>query len=193
MNNKLQQVLAKIDVLNADDPNMEQVEGQDVPKEQLYSRRMSEQLKTFLPDASDELQIAAHAQHVRRWTSPRSDYPTGKAGYYRWRTELGRMHADLAAGAMAEAGYPKDSQDRVRKLLTKQGIKQDNEVQALEDVICLVFLQYYFLPFAAEHPEEKVIDILHKTWTKMSERGHQAALALPLEPDARALVEKALA
>lgn len=189
---KLQQVLARIDALNSDDPNIEQIGGQKIPGEQLYSRRMTEQLQEFYPDASDELRIAAHSQHVRRWTSPRSDYPLGKAGYYRWRTELGRMHADLAAQAMAETGYPEESQARVKKLLTKQGIKQDDEVQTLEDIICLVFLQYYFKPFAAQHSEEKVIDILQKTWAKMSPRGHKAALELSLDPNTRVLVEKAL-
>ena len=189
---KLQQVLARIDELNADDPNIEQIGDQKISGEQLYSRRMTDQLQAFCPGASDELRIAAHAQHVRRWTSPRSDYPVGKAGYYRWRTELGRMHADLAAEAMAAAGYPEESRARVKKLLTKQGIKQDDEVQTLEDVICLVFLQYYFKPFASRHPEEKVIDILQKTWAKMSPRGRKAALELALDPDTRMLVEKAL-
>jgi len=189
---RLEKVLTRVDALNADDPNKEQIGDQKIPGEQLYSRRMTEQLQVFCPDASDELRIAAHSQHVRRWVSPRSDYPDGKAGYYRWRTELGRMHADLAAQAMAEAGYPEESRARVKKLLTKQGIKQDDEVQALEDVICLVFLQYYFKPFAARHPEEKVIDILQKTWAKMSPRGHKAALELALDPDSRWLLEKAL-
>lgn len=189
---RLQQVLAGIDELNADDPNLDQVEGINVPREQLYSRRMTEQLNLFCPDASDELKIAAHAQHVRRWTSSRSDYPEGKAGYYRWRTELGRMHADLAANAMAEIGYSAESQERVKKLLTKQGIKQDEEVQTLEDVICLVFLQFYFLPFAIQHTEEKVIDILQKTWAKMSSKGQKAALELALDSDTRDLVLKAL-
>lgn len=189
---KLQQVLARIDALNSDDPNIEQIGGEKIPGEQLYSRRMTEQLQAFCPDASDELRIAAHSQHVRRWVSPRSNYPAGKAGYYRWRTELGRMHADLATEAMAEEGYPEESRARVKKLLTKQGIKQDDEVQTLEDVICLVFLQYYFGPFAARHPEEKVIDILQKTWAKMSPQGHKAALQLALDPDTRRLVKKAL-
>ena len=189
---RLQQVLAGIDELNADDPNLDQIEGVDVPREQLYSRRMTEQLSLFCPDASDELKIAAHAQHVRRWTSPRSDYPEGKAGYYRWRTELGRMHADLAANTMAEVGYSAESQERVKKLLTKQGIKQDEEVQTLEDVICLVFLQFYFLPFAIQHTEEKVIDILQKTWEKMSSKGQKAAMELALDSDTRDLLLKAL-
>jgi len=189
---RLEQVLISIDALNADDPSIERVEGKDVPREQLYSRRMTDQLSLFRPEASDELRIAAHAQHVRRWASPRSNYPEGKAGYYRWRTELGRMHADLAVEVMADDGYSTESQERVRKLLTKQGIKQDEEVQALEDVICLVFLQFYFLPFAEQHAEEKVIDILKKTWAKMSSEGQQAAQELALDPKTRDLVLKAL-
>ena len=40
---------------------------------------------------------------------------------------------------------------------------------------------------------EKVVSILQKTWAKMSERGHEAALALPLSPECLALVQKALA
>ena len=79
-----------------------------------------------------------------------------------------------------------------KTLLTKQGIKQNAEVQILEDVICLVFLEHYFLPFAAKHPEPKVIGIIRKTWGKMSEAGQQAALHLPLTEDAKALIEKAL-
>ena len=189
---RLQQVLFGIDELNADDPNMDQVVGEAVPREQLYSRRMTDQLGFFCPGASDELKIAAHAQHVRRWVSSRSDYPEGKAGYYRWRTELGRMHAELAANVMADFGYSAESQERVKKLLTKQGIKQDEEVQTLEDVICLVFLQFYFLPFASQHPETKVIDILQKTWAKMSPKGQRAAKELALDPDTRDLVLKAL-
>lgn len=190
---RLQQVLATIDKMNAEDPNREQVNGLERPKEQVYSERMSTQMQEYCPEASDELRIAAHAQHVRRWTSKRADYPEGKAGYYRWRTELGHMHAQLAANAMDEVGYSQESQDQVKKLLTKQGIKQNEDVQALEDVICLVFLQYYFLPFAAKHSEDKVISIVQKTWAKMSERGQQEALKLPLEETAQLLVKKALA
>ena len=38
-----------------------------------------------------------------------------------------------------------------------------------------------------------MIDILRKTWRKMSDRGHAAALAMPLAASERALIEKALA
>jgi len=168
--NQLEKVIAAIDKLNANDPNREEVNGQSLPKEQLYSQRMSAQLRVFSPNASEELRIAAHAQHVLRWTSARSDYPAGKAGYYRWRTELGRMHARIAVEEMANAGYSGASQERVKRLLTKQGIKKNKEVQILEDVICLVFILYYFLPFAAKHSEEKVMSIVQKTWAALIQK-----------------------
>ena len=59
-------------------------------------------------------------------------------------------------------------------------MKLDPEAQLLEDVVCLVFLENYFAEFAREHDEAKLIDIVRKTWKKMSDRGHQAALELEL-------------
>ena len=81
---------------------------------------------------------------------------------------------------------------RVQQLLLKSRLKVDPEVQLLEDVACLVFLESYFADFARKHDEDKILRILRKTWKKMSPRGHEAALALELSPDARALVERAL-
>lgn len=192
MSDRLSSALASIDALNSEDPNIEAVDGKNWPGELLYSERMSARLRAFCPQASEELQIAARAQHVQRWTSLRSDFPKGKAGYYGWRTELGKMHAKVATEIMRGQGYPEESISRTHRLLTKQGIKQDAEVQALEDVICMVFLEHYFLPFAAKHPEPRVIDILRKTWAKMSAEGQSAALKLPLQSAALTLVEKAL-
>jgi len=75
----------------------------------------------------------------------------------------------------------------------KERIKHDPEAQALEDVSCLVFLEYELVPFAAKHPEEKLIDILRKTWAKMSPLGQREALGLQLPAQLRAMVGKALA
>ena len=58
---------------------------------------------------------------------------------------------------------------------------------------CLVFLNHYFDAFANKHSEEKIIDIVQKTWGKMSDKGRQAALALTLPPHLEKLVAKALA
>ncbi|WP_107852852.1 DUF4202 domain-containing protein [Oceanimonas marisflavi] len=189
---RLERVISAIDQINAQDPNLQTHAGKDWPKELLYSERMSQQLSEFAPDAGELLHIAARAQHVRRWAIPRSGYLMNRAGYQRWRSELAQYHADLTTKLMAEAGYGDDEQQRVSELLRKQRLKQDESVQTLEDVICLVFLQYYLEDFAARHDESKVVDIIAKTWRKMSEQGHQAALALPLSPAMQALVGKAL-
>lgn len=164
----------------------------EVAKERLYAERMRIRLSLFAPNSSEELQIAAYCQHIQRWTIPRSDYPMDKVGYKRWRTDLGKFHANTAAELMAEQGYDETAMERVKYLLQKKGLKRDPETQTLEDVICLVFLEHYLDAFASKHTEEKVIDIIQKTWRKMSDAGHDAALALPLPSHLATLVGKAL-
>ena len=186
-------VIEAIDKLNAEDPNLEFSEGQEIPKELLYSQRMTSQLISFETDASLELQIAARAQHICRWKIPRQSYPMNRVGYLTWREDLKKMHADLTGSILREFHYKQGFIDRVQFLIKKKHIKKDKESQTLEDVICLVFLQYYFEDFAVKHDEQKVIDIVQKTWAKMSEKGHSAALKLPLSSIALELVGKALA
>ncbi|GAA5316471.1 MAG: hypothetical protein AseanaTS_16750 [Candidatus Pelagadaptatus aseana] len=188
----LDAVFHAIDAINQQDPNIEQVDGSEQPKELIYGQRMTRQQQQFCPEASPELQIACRAQHIKRWASPRSDYPMDRAGYKKWRTELGRFHADLTVELMQQQGFDQTSQDRVHSLLQKKQLKRDPEAQALEDVICLVFLEYYLEPFAAKHSEEKLISIIQKTWNKMSDQGHSAALALDLPEAMGELVGKAL-
>ena len=189
----LEQAIEAIDAKNAKDPNLENAEGQMLPKELLYAKRMTAQLLAFQPDASQEVQIAARAQHICRWKSPREDYPMNRIGYLKWREDLKKMHANLTAEILQDLDFEKAVIDRVMFLIKKKRIKKDAESQLLEDVICLVFLQYYFEDFAAKHEEEKLIDIVQKTWAKMSEKGQAAALKLPLSKTTLALVGKALA
>ncbi|KAJ55167.1 glutamyl-tRNA synthetase [Actibacterium mucosum KCTC 23349] len=160
----LSQVLAAIDTLNAADPDLE--DGR--PKELIYGERMSAEAQRLFPSASDLLQIAARGQHVERWVLKRADYPEGRTGYLTWRRDLGRHHADTVTGLMADAGYGAEERDKVGAMLRKEGLKRDPDVQALEDVICFVFLKWYFAPFAAKHPAEKVQSIVEKTARKMS-------------------------
>jgi hypothetical protein len=189
---RFKHAIAAIDDANREDPNRETFEGTQYAKELLYSERMSHWLDRVEPGASDALKLAARAQHIRRWTSPRSDYPQGKRGYYQWRTSLYRFHADEAEKILVEVGYGAETIDRVKSLLRKEKIKQDPEMQLLEDVICLVFLQSYFSDFARQHDEAKMITIIRKTWRKMSDRGHEVALQLELSDGDKALIEKAL-
>ena len=190
--NRLQDTLAAFDAANAEDPNQSDDQGTLRPKEWLYGRRMSETLAAFRPEATEALQLAARCQHIRRWEIPRSDYPLGRTGYKKWRSQLALFHGEVAGKIMAEHGYEADTIQRIKDMLIKRHLKRDPEVQALEDVTCLVFLRFYLDDFAQKHDDEKLIDILQKTWKKMSEEGHAAALQLPLSPEMGALVERAL-
>ncbi len=131
-------------------------------------------------------------QHICRWTIPRTAYPLDRAGYHRWRIACQQMHADKLGEILRSVGYDEMTIGRVQSLVRKERMKLDPEAQLLEDVVCLVFLENYFAEFAREHDEAKLIEIVRKTWKKMSDRGHQAALTLPLSDDCRRIVEKAL-
>jgi hypothetical protein len=189
---RLERALREFDRINAQDPRGEELAGAVQPKELLYSRRMSETLARLEPEASEPLRLAVRAQHIARWEIPRDTFPPGRQGYKQWRTRLMEHHAQLAAGVMRDVGYDDPAIERVTQLLRKQGIKRDDEVQTLEDVACLVFLEDYFDDFAREHDDDKLVDILRKTWVKMSPRGQAAALALELGERARRLVARAL-
>lgn len=168
MSDRLLRALALIDRANAADPKGEAL---------IYGARMSDELARLVPGASEVLQVAARGQHVERWLLPRSAYPEGKAGYLDWRREQGRRHALRVAAIMAEAGFPAEEAERVGVLLRKEGIKRDPEVQALEDVICFVFLKWYFAPFAEDRDAEQTLDIVQKTARKMSVAGRARVLA----------------
>jgi hypothetical protein len=163
----LSRALALIDAANSADPTLDA----GTPAARLYGQRMTAELDRVFPNAPDVLQIAARGQHVERWLLPRADYPLGRDGYLALRREQGRRHALRVAQIMAQAGYGTDDQDRVGPLLRKEGLKRDGLVQALEDVICLVFLRWYFQPFAGKHTAQAVQDIVEKTARKMSDAG----------------------
>lgn len=176
--------MALFDAANGEDPNQD--EGQ--PKELLYSQRMSEMLHRYVPAADEVVQLAVRAQHIRRWSVPRSDYPMTKEGYFQWRTGLYRMHAELAGDLMAQAGYDEASIARVQMAIAKRRLKSNPDSQLLEDIAGLVFIEHYMVGFVASKPdydEEKWIDIIRKTWQKMSDNAHQfsvsGALRLPAQ------------
>lgn len=190
--NRLRQTLDAIDAANAKDPNSEMFEGRPWPKELLYGRRMSHWLEKVAPDAGEALRIAVRAQHIERWTSLRDSYPEGRAGYLKWRTDLYKFHASRAAALMREAGYDEATVARTVAIVEKRGIKSNAESQALEDTACLVFLEHYFRDFARTLDETKMIDIVAKTWKKMSPRGQELALTIPMSDEDRRIIENAL-
>ena len=176
----LDKAIALIDQANSQDPNKAVDEqGKEWPKELLYSNRMTEMLHRFVEQPDEVAEIAMRAQHIQRWTSPRSNYPMDRQGYLQWRTQLYKFHAESAGDIMRQVGYDEDSIERVKKAVGKKGIKVNPDTQLLEDVTDLVFIEYYMLEFAgkhAEYDEDKWIDIIKKTWNKMSERAQKFAL-----------------
>ncbi|MDO8927232.1 MAG: DUF4202 domain-containing protein [Sideroxyarcus sp.] len=168
--------IALFDAANAADPNQEAGK----PKELLYAERMSEMLERFAPDASEAVRLACRAQHICRWKIPRKDYPMTPEGYQHWRTTLYKFHADTAGELMRQAGYDDEMIERVKKVVGKRGLKVNPETQLMEDVVDLVFIEYYMAGFAAQkadYSEEKWLDIIRKTWKKMSEQGHAFAVS----------------
>ncbi len=193
---RFQQAFAKFDAANAQDPNQEMFEDKSYPKELIYAQRMTAMLEKFAPEASEAVQLASRSQHICRWKSPRNAYPMDVAGYRQWRTDLYKFHGETAGAIMREVGYDEDMIARVQALLRKEKLKINPETQMLEDVIDLVFLQYYLADFVVKYShydEEKLLGILRKTWRKMSENGHAAALKLNYTPDILAVIQKALA
>jgi hypothetical protein len=190
---KFESAIILIDQKNSGDINTYNVHGIDFSKELLYSQRMSKKLLQFDPEASEAMQIAARAQHICRWKISRNEYPMDRVGYLKWRETLKKMHAEITEEILGIVGYDSEFIERVSFLINKKLIKKDDGSQTIEDVICLVFLEFYFEEFATKHPDEKVIDILQKTWKKMSEKGHAEALKLNYSDSNLKLIKKALA
>ena len=188
-----------IDAANSEDPNQEtDAEGKTWPKELLYSHRMSDMLERYAPDADDAMKLAIRAQHIQRWKSPRSNYPMDRTGYLMWRTDLYKFHANTTGDLMAQAGYDEETIERVKKAVGKKSLKRNPDTQLLEDVVDLVFIEHYMLEFAGKHPEydeAKWIDIIQKTWKKMSDEAHAFALSgkIKLPEPLIPLIQKSIA
>ncbi|MEM1048993.1 MAG: DUF4202 domain-containing protein [Pseudomonadota bacterium] len=164
--------MAAIDAANEADPDT----SEGAPAALLYGQRMSSELERLFPDASDALRAAARGQHIERWILKRTDYPQGRAGYLTWRRDLARHHAERVGAIMAEAGFDPDAIAAAGQMLRKEGIKRNPEVQALEDVICFVFLKWYFADFATRQEPEKLQRIVDKMARKMSVEGRARVL-----------------
>lgn len=193
MSNAIEKAITQIDLVNSKDPNAEYLQDQSYPKELLYSIRMSEKLSEFEPNASQELTIAARAQHIGRWNIPRDSYPMDRIGYLKWREELKKYHSKAASEILQECGFEEEFIKRVSFLIEKKALKKDAETQTLEDVICLVFLEYYFEEFVDKHNDrEKIIKIIEKTWGKMSPKGRDFALKINFKKENLNLIKEAL-
>ena len=163
--------------------------------ELVYADHMEAWVARLVPAASPLLRLAARSQHLERWSVPRATFPDGKAGYLAWRRSLYTRQAERARALLLDAGVPAADAADVATWVSKTGLKTNAGTQALEDAACLVFLESEIGAFAAQHaayPREKFVDILRKTWRKMSPRAQQAALTLTLPAAIAALVREAV-
>ena len=194
----LESALALYDAANSKDPNLQMEDGVEVPKELLYSKRMLDMLSRFIPDAGDVAKLSVAAQHIERWKSPRSDYPMNRKGYHLWRTNLYKFHAETAATYLAEAGYDEETIERVKLAIGKKNLKTNDDTQVVEDIAALTFIEYYMTAMYekfTDYDEDKWIDIIIRTWKKMSPAAHDFALSgnVKLPEGLVPVIQKALA
>jgi len=180
---RFQDAITRIDAANAQDPR-----GIELP----YAKRLSGWVDRLAPKVSEELRLAARAQHICRWIVPRESCPAGRIGYLKWREDLKHFHAQKAGEILREVGYDEPTVSRVQDLILKRNFPRVPDGRVLEDALCLVFLETQFAETTAKTGDEKMIGILQKSWRKMTPQAQQIALTIPMTPACRALVEKAL-
>lgn len=181
-----------IDQENSLDPHQETAGGVQYPKELLYSKRLTEWVQQLAPHASTELLLATRAQHIARWTIPRNSYPMTRVGYLKWREELKKFHAEKAGAILKKVGYDETTVERVKQLILKKNFPKDPESRILEDAVNLHFLEFQFTEFSKKTDPQKTIDIVRKTWKKMSADARARAVVLPLGTAEKKLIAQAL-
>jgi hypothetical protein len=180
-----------IDAAHAADPTRT-ADGRSA--ELVYAERVEAWVARLVPDATPLLRLAARCQHLERWSVPRASFPEGKIGYLNWRKSLYGKQAARAKELLLAAGVSAAEADEAATWVSKTGLKTNPGTQALEDAAVLVFLENEIGAFAAQHaeyPREKFVDILKKTWRKLSPRAQEMARGLELPPGIAALVREA--
>jgi tRNAThr (cytosine32-N3)-methyltransferase len=188
-----QRARALIDAAHEADPNRSR-DGRAA--ELAYADQMEKWVARIVPDADTTLRLAARCQHLERWLIPRGSFPPGKAGYLAWRRSLYVKQAARARQILLEAGLPRERAEAAATWVSKTGLRTNPGTQALEDAAVLVFLESEIEAFAAQHAEyarDKFVDILRKTWRKMSPRAQELALGLKLPEPIAALLREATA
>jgi hypothetical protein len=188
----INRAITLFDTLNRQDPKLVLSNGMYYPSEYFYALQLHNWVKKLESNPSEALQLASRSQHIGRWQISREQYPPGKPGYYKWRTDLAKYHASKAGELMLEAGYEQEQIKAVQHIILKEDLKTDPEVQVMENALCLVFLEFQYPDFLKKHEEQKIIKILQRSWTKMTVAGREAALTINYTDQGRALIEKAL-
>ena len=189
---RFEDALCRFDEANARDPNRDVIDGVSQPRELLYAQRLAKWVLRLCPKASEELRLAAHCQHICRWEIPRQSHPMTRAGYLQWRAALKKFHAQKAGEILRETGYAEDVICRVQDLNLKKHFPNDPETRALEDALCLVFLEFQLAGLAAKTADDKIINAIQKSWQKMTGAAQAEALKLNYGLREKNLLERAL-
>ena len=189
---RFESALRRFDEENSRDPNRETAGGVSHPRELLYAQRLTGWVLRLAPDAPEALRLAARCQHICRWESPRENYPMTRAGYLKWRADLKQLHAEKSGAILREVGYDEETIRRVQDLNLKKHFPADADSRALEDALCLVFLEFQFAALAAKSDDDKMINALQKSWGKMTETARAEALKLTYGEHGKALLQRAL-
>lgn len=189
---KLEKAFELFDAFNKQDPGTITWEGVIYPAEYFYAVQLYNWVLKLSPAAGEMLLLASRSQHIGRWKVPRNSYPEGKSAYLRWRTDLAKYHAETAGQLMLQAGYSLEEVKSVQHIIRKEQLRSNPEVQVIENALCLVFLQFQYEDFIFKHDNKKVITIIKKSWTKMTEPGRNAAMTLHFSEKGKALILEAL-
>jgi len=174
------------------DKNIETIEGIDYPAELLYANRLVDRLENFKPDAGELLKLAARCQHFKRWEILRNAYPMDKVGYLKWRKALYIYQSEESAKILEQVGYDDEFISQFKMIVEKKEISKNPNAQIIEDVACLVFMDYYLEDFSKKHEPEKLKSIIAKTWKKMSNSAKSEALKFDFPGDLKKIILEAL-
>lgn len=191
MEHKLQLAFQLFDTYNKQDPNRFSWEGKDYPQEYFFAVKLHEWVLKLAREANEALLLASRSQHIGRWEIAREDYPADRDGYLKWRRELASFHADKASDIMKTVGYGEETISKTREIILKKKIKVNEDVQIMENALCLVFLAYQYETFFPLH-REKIVNILKKSLLKMDASGHKFALSLSYSEEGLYYVKEAL-
>lgn len=182
----LAQLLAAIDQLNRADPNRVLIGGIEHPQELAYAERLTAWVLRLNPKASVWLRIAARGQHVQRWKIPRDTYPRTREGYLRWREKLKHMHAEIVGALMRQSQWLQADIEKVSGLILKRPGADKADLQVLEDALCLIFIESQLAEVQGKITDQRLREVVAKTWGKMSKQAQAEALQLPLKPAQKA-------
>jgi len=189
---KLNAAFTQFDNCNQQDPNVFTWHGESYPQEYFLALKLYGWILKLAPEASEELLLASRSQHIGRWEIPRNSYPDGREAYLQWRKDLAKYHAKTAADILQNLGYNEEQIAHVTRIILKQKIKADAEVQTMENALCLVFLEFQYEDFYPKHNGDKVINILKKSLLKMDAAGHAFALKLSYSDKGVHYIQEAL-